>query len=86
MDLGQIVRGKWFLVSNVHCNGDLTQPTRDMIQKAFFPATYTNRTATQDLKPGDTRVHIFLKFLLELRGDVTIRLPVREASKVREQK
>ncbi|KAG8964186.1 hypothetical protein FRC03_002130 [Tulasnella sp. 419] len=54
---------------------------RDAIQRAMFPASYSDNNTKHLLKAGDLRVHTALTFLLEIRESVTFRLPTREPSK-----
>ncbi|KIO30015.1 hypothetical protein M407DRAFT_20877 [Tulasnella calospora MUT 4182] len=66
---GSIIYGPW------------TDRQRDLIQKAFFPSTYVTREPTARLPPGALRMHTMMTIGLELRDDITFRLPTREPSK-----
>ncbi|KAG9008371.1 hypothetical protein FRB90_008947, partial [Tulasnella sp. 427] len=66
---GSIIYGPW------------TDRQRDLIQKAFFPATYMTRAPTPRLPPGSLRMHTVMTIGLELKDDTTFRLPTREPSK-----
>lgn len=81
MALGLIVRGRlnWFF--NARHLIAHTIP-RVELQRTFFPPAYHDIEATPLLHPGDQRLWTSLKVFLELRGQTTLHLPFREASKV----
>ncbi|KAG8952761.1 hypothetical protein FRC04_003684 [Tulasnella sp. 424] len=66
---GSIIYGPW------------ADRQRDLIQKVFFPPTYVTREPTARLPPGSLRMHTMMTIGLELKDDITFRLPTREPSK-----
>lgn len=56
---------------------------RAELLRFFFPPTYYDAHATQKLGPGDTRVCTELAILIDFRGSTSLRVPFRQASKVR---
>lgn len=56
---------------------------RTALQKVFTPTTFNNYSVTPKLRPGDERMHTALKVFVEFSDRVTLRIPTREASKVR---
>ncbi|KAF8320822.1 hypothetical protein DL93DRAFT_2163795 [Clavulina sp. PMI_390] len=54
---------------------------RRALQETLFPATFYPRQQTQRRVPGQPRLHVALKILVEIRQEIKLRLPTREASK-----
>lgn len=55
---------------------------RRALQEALFPATFYSRKPSAKLHPGDVRLHMALKILVEVKKEIKLRLPTREPSKV----
>lgn len=55
---------------------------RGSMMKFFFPASHRNMKKTPCLKAGQTRVPTAIKIYIEFLSQITIRVPLREASKV----
>lgn len=56
--------------------------SRRSLQAALFPSSFYSRDPTETLEPGQTRLHVALKILVEIRKELKIRLPTKEPSKV----
>ncbi|CAG8439893.1 14436_t:CDS:10 [Funneliformis mosseae] len=54
---------------------------RSILQNFFFPPVYRNGEQTKKLSPGQDRLHTSLKILIQFKGQVTLRIPLKEASK-----
>ncbi|CAI2166467.1 8487_t:CDS:10 [Funneliformis geosporum] len=54
---------------------------RCILQNFFSPPVYRNGEQTKKLSPGQDRLHTSLKILIQFKGQVTLRIPLKEASK-----
>ncbi|KAJ4483345.1 hypothetical protein J3R30DRAFT_3834330, partial [Lentinula aciculospora] len=54
---------------------------RGELQRAFFPPMYSDSQESQSLHPGDARVWTAMRIFVELRGETTLHIPLRESSK-----
>ncbi|KAJ3735770.1 hypothetical protein DFJ43DRAFT_832425 [Lentinula guzmanii] len=54
---------------------------RGELQKAFFPPMYSDSQEHQRLQPGDLRIWTAMRIFVELRGETTLHIPLRESSK-----
>ncbi|KAH7874742.1 uncharacterized protein C8R40DRAFT_1171340 [Lentinula edodes] len=54
---------------------------RGELQRTFFPPVYSDSQESQRLQPGDSRVWTAMRVFLELRGETTLHVPLRESSK-----
>jgi hypothetical protein len=51
------------------------------IQNMFFPAVYKDAVPAKKLNPGESRISTAFKIYIEVRGQTTLRVPIREESK-----
>ena len=77
--LGGQTEVQYLLTSSADAN---TSFVRRLLQEVFVPNSYQTRSSTPWLRPGQTRLYSALKIFFELRDEVTLRIPVREVSKV----
>ncbi|KAF9070624.1 hypothetical protein BDP27DRAFT_1401949 [Rhodocollybia butyracea] len=54
---------------------------RGELQRTFFPPVYSDAQEAQRLEPGDQRVWTAMRVFVELRGETTLHIPLRENSK-----
>ncbi|KAH8080285.1 hypothetical protein BXZ70DRAFT_901408 [Cristinia sonorae] len=54
---------------------------RTRLQQTFFPSAFSSAEPEPRLRPGDTRKWTAMRIFVELRDDVVLQIPFREASK-----
>lgn len=80
MVLGQI--GSGTSIFWAFCSASNNNRSRGELQRTFFPPVYSDTQETQRLEPGDQRVWTAMRVFVELRGETSLHIPLRESSKV----
>ena len=61
--------------------GPWSDRLRVELQNAFLPTSYKHATPRPDLSEGETRLSTVMSITIDIKKEITLRIPVRESSK-----